>query len=320
MQLAELKESLSQRPDANIRFLLPNGDFVPAHAHVTEVARIDKRFVDCGGTLRNDTFCRLQTWVADDVDHRLSAGKLLKILDKAESFLASDDLEVDVEHEVGFISQFPLESAEVLPDGIVLHLTTRRTACLAMDKCMPAAKPASDFSPLRFNFREQPEPAGCCAAQTTTSQPKHVMKSRVLFVCIHNSARSQMAEAFLNQICGDEFEAHSAGLEPGKLNPIVVEAMQEVGIDISGNKTKAVFDYVKSSKAFAYVITVCDEASAERCPIFPGVTTRLQWGFPDPSGFPGTHEEKLAKTREVRDTIKRKVEAWCEEVCCLEAA
>lgn len=128
-----------------------------------------------------------------------------------------------------------------------------------------------------------------------------------------------MAEAFLNQICGDVFEAHSAGLEPGKLNPIVVEAMREVGIDISGNKTKAVFDYVKSGQLISHVITVCDEAGAERCPIFPGVTKRLHWGFPDPSGFSGSHEEKLAKTREVRDTIKQKIEAWCAEVCPLEA-
>src|SRR3974377_1305833 len=99
------------------------------------------------------------------------------------------------------------------------------------------------------------------------------MKKKVLFVCIHNSARSQMAEAFLNQICRETFEAQSAGLEPGKLNPVVVEAMKEVGIDISANRTKEVFDMVKGGKTFSYVITVCDEASAERCPIFPGVTT-----------------------------------------------
>jgi arsenate reductase len=142
------------------------------------------------------------------------------------------------------------------------------------------------------------------------------MKKQVLFICIHNSARSQMAEAFLKQCCGAEFEVQSAGLEPGKLNPIVVEAMREIGIDISGNQTKAVFDMFKSGKMFAHVITVCDEASAERCPIFPGVTKRLHWSFPDPSGFPGTYEGKLAKTREVRDAIKSKIEAWCEEVCC----
>jgi arsenate reductase len=140
-------------------------------------------------------------------------------------------------------------------------------------------------------------------------------KKKVLFVCIHNSARSQMAEAFLNQICGDEFEAHSAGLEPGKLNPIVVEAMREIGIDISGNQTKAVFDMFRSGKMFAYVITVCDETSAERCPIFPGVAARLHWSFPDPSALQGSHEEKLEQTRLVRDMIKSKVEAWCSEMC-----
>src|ERR1041384_4596385 len=105
------------------------------------------------------------------------------------------------------------------------------------------------------------------------------MKKKVLFVCIHNSARSQMAEAFLNQLCGGVFEAHSAGIEPGKLNPVVVEAMREIGIDLSGNKTKPVSDMFKEGKAFAYVITVCDETSAERCPVFPDGTTRLHWSF-----------------------------------------
>lgn len=141
------------------------------------------------------------------------------------------------------------------------------------------------------------------------------MKKKVLFVCIHNSARSQMAEAFLRNHCEDAFEVHSAGLEPGRLNPIVVEAMNEVGIDLSGNATKAVWDYIKSGRIFTYVITVCDETSAERCPIFPGVTTRLHWSFPDPSAFAGSHEEKLAATRRVRDAIRAKVEQWCGEVC-----
>ncbi|HTV76490.1 MAG TPA: arsenate reductase ArsC [Candidatus Baltobacteraceae bacterium] len=141
------------------------------------------------------------------------------------------------------------------------------------------------------------------------------MKQKVLFICIHNGARSQMAEAFLNRICGEFFEAHSAGLEPGILNPIVVEAMREAGIDISRNKTKAVSDMLKSGNIFAYAITVCDESSAERCPIFPGVTTRLHWSFPDPSGFRGTPEEKLAGTRRVRDAIKARVESWCAELC-----
>ena len=146
------------------------------------------------------------------------------------------------------------------------------------------------------------------------------MKQKVLFVCIHNSARSQMAEAFLNQICGGTFEAQSAGIEPGKLNPIVVEAMREVGIDISMNPTKAVWDFIKAGTLFSYVITVCDEASAERCPIFPGVTKRLHWGFPDPSSFQGTHVEKLAATRTVRDAIQAKIEAWCASTCPVRSA
>jgi arsenate reductase len=146
------------------------------------------------------------------------------------------------------------------------------------------------------------------------------MKKNVLFICIHNSARSQMAEAFLKEMCGAEFEAHSAGLEPGRLNPVVVEAMRELGIDISGNQTKTVADMINSGKTFAYVITVCDETSAGRCPIFPGVTKRLHWGFPDPSAFQGAHEQKLARTREVRDAIGRKIEQWCDETCSVSAA
>ena len=140
-------------------------------------------------------------------------------------------------------------------------------------------------------------------------------KIKVLFICIHNSARSQMAEAWLNHLCGDRFAAESAGLEPGTLNPLVVEAMREVGIDISHKQTQAVFDVFKSGRIFNYAITVCDEASAQRCPIFPGITKRLHWSFPDPSVLTGTPEEKLAQIRPIRDTIKRQIENWCAEIC-----
>ena len=124
-----------------------------------------------------------------------------------------------------------------------------------------------------------------------------------------------MAEAWLNHICPESFEAHSAGLELGTLNPLVVEAMREVGIDISNNKTKAVFDLFKSGKMFAYVITVCDKTSAERCPIFPSVTKRIHWSFPDPSALTGTHEQKMGRVREIRDLIKRQVEQRGAEAC-----
>jgi arsenate reductase (thioredoxin) len=141
------------------------------------------------------------------------------------------------------------------------------------------------------------------------------VKSNVLFICVHNSARSQMAEAWLNHLCGDFFAAESAGLEPGTLNPLVVDAMQEVGIDISKKETQAVFDVFKGGKLFAYVITVCDETNAERCPIFPGVAKRLHWSFPDPSALTGTHDEKMSGVREIRNGIRARIEAWCGEVC-----
>ena len=140
-------------------------------------------------------------------------------------------------------------------------------------------------------------------------------KREVLFICVHNSARSQMAEAWLNYTCGDFFSAQSAGLEPGTLNPLVIEAMREVGIDISRNKTQTVFDVFKSGQLFSPVITVCDETSAEKCPIFPGPMKRLHWSFPDPSALTGTHEEKLKQVRLIRDEIRQKVEEWCEEAC-----
>jgi len=139
------------------------------------------------------------------------------------------------------------------------------------------------------------------------------MKKKVLFICVHNSARSQMAAGLLNKRCGDFFEAESAGLEPGKLNPLAIDVLREVGIDISQNKTRAVFDVFKAGELFAYVITVCDESEAENCPIFPGVTTRLHWSFSDPSRFEGTREEKLEQTRHVRDQIDEQIRQFCEE-------
>jgi arsenate reductase (thioredoxin) len=138
------------------------------------------------------------------------------------------------------------------------------------------------------------------------------MTQKVLFVCIHNSARSQMAEAFLSTLGGGKFEAESAGIEPGTLNPNVVLVMKEVGIDISGKQTKSVFDLLKRGNSYDVVITVCDAASAERCPVFPGKARRIAWSFPDPSGFSGS-AEVLERTREVRDAIKERIIAFINE-------
>jgi arsenate reductase len=119
-----------------------------------------------------------------------------------------------------------------------------------------------------------------------------------------------MAEAWCNTLCGDFLEAESAGLEPGKVNPLVVRAMSEVGIDISRKGTQDVFSLVKSDKLYSYVIAVCDQSTAERCPIFAGITTRLDWSFTDPAGLPGDDEEKMIEVRKIRDAIRDRIVAW----------
>lgn len=140
------------------------------------------------------------------------------------------------------------------------------------------------------------------------------MKQKVLFVCIHNSARSQMAEAWLNHLYGDRFEAMSAGLEPGTLNPYAVRVMAEAGIDIADAQTKSVFDLYQAGRLFHFVVTVCDREAAERCPVFPGVSERIHWSFADPAQASGSDAEKLAQVRRVRDQIRAKVEEWGKEV------
>ena len=136
-------------------------------------------------------------------------------------------------------------------------------------------------------------------------------KKRVLFVCIHNSARSQMAEELLRKLGGQNFEVESAGIETGKLDPTVVQILKEdEGIDISSKSTQSVQDLINKNKNYDFVITVCDETSAQKCPTFPGKATRLHWSFPDPSQFNGPPEEKLAKTRQVKEGIRERIDLW----------
>lgn len=135
-------------------------------------------------------------------------------------------------------------------------------------------------------------------------------KKKILFVCIHNSARSQMAEAFLNKSGEGKFTAESAGIEPGVLNPLVVKSMADAGIDISRNLTNDVFEYLKEGRKYDYVITVCDEASGQRCPVFPGAKEKINWSFEDPSALKGTDEEKLERIAVIRDRIRKKVEEF----------
>lgn len=132
-------------------------------------------------------------------------------------------------------------------------------------------------------------------------------RQKVLFICIHNSARSQMAEAFLNFYGHEKYLAQSAGLEPGKLNPNVVKVMSEIGLDISHNQTNSVNEFLDEKCQFDLVITVCDAASAEKCPVFPIMTKRIAWFFKDPSTISGNEEQILQQTRLVRDEIKNKI-------------
>jgi arsenate reductase (thioredoxin) len=138
---------------------------------------------------------------------------------------------------------------------------------------------------------------------------------KVLFVCVHNSGRSQMAEAWLNHLCNERFLAESAGITPARsVNPQVVKVMQESDIDISGKIPRSVFDVYKSGEMFSYIITVCDQASAEQCPVFLGLIKQLHWSFPDPSKITGTEDEILEGVRWIRDSIRDKILSWCGEV------
>lgn len=135
MTTTELRRSLARDPAAALHVMLPDGEFVPAHFHVTEVGRIQKEFVDCGGTRRDAVSCLIQVWVATDTDHRLSAGRLAAILDLAAPILRGEDLPVEIEYESGRISQYPLGGIEATPAGMLLMLGTKHTECLAPDRC-----------------------------------------------------------------------------------------------------------------------------------------------------------------------------------------
>ena len=123
-----------------------------------------------------------------------------------------------------------------------------------------------------------------------------------------------MAEAYIRLLGGDLFDVESAGLEPGALNPYVVRALKEEGIDISGKKTQDVFDLFRTGRTYRYVVTVCSKDAAERCPIFPGRVERLHWPFSDPSAFQGTDSQIMAQVREVRDAIREKVREFVAEM------
>ena len=135
MNVNELQNLLAAHPGERMHFMLPDKSFVPAHFHITEVVRVQKDFIDCGGTVRSATTCLLQVWVAHDVDHRLETTKLAKIREIAQPLLGSDQLPVEIEYEGEAISQYPLGGAESTPSGLLFYLGSKHTACLAPEKC-----------------------------------------------------------------------------------------------------------------------------------------------------------------------------------------
>ena len=158
MNLSAFRNALARDPNAALHIMLPDGDFVPAHFHVTEIGRVHKQFVDCGGTKRESTTCVIQAWVAADTEHRLTAGKLAKIVELAAPILKDDDMSVEIEYEAGVISQYPLSGVEVTPAGLLLMLGNKHTDCLAPDRCgIPVLATAASAKP-----KGSCGTSGCC--------------------------------------------------------------------------------------------------------------------------------------------------------------
>jgi hypothetical protein len=159
MKLSELKKILNDNGLKPLRFILPTGTKIPIHAHITEVAKVEKQFIDCGGTFRKEALCRLQIWFAEDTDHRPTARMLVKILEKSSSFLGTENLDVDVEYETPFVSQFPILEVDADDEVVTLRLGTRHTACLAEDRCLP---PAKVKTPTAFKPLPELKVSKCC--------------------------------------------------------------------------------------------------------------------------------------------------------------
>ena len=163
MKLSQFKTLLQNNRDKGFRLVLPDQSAVPISFHITEVAWVQKKFIDCGGTLRDTQTCQLQAWIGPDEDHRIAAGKMADVLGRAAHFLPSDDLEIEIEYESAMISQYPVADAEVSEEFVTLHLTTKHTACLAPELCIaPAPRNGSISLPLATSNGCGCGPSGCC--------------------------------------------------------------------------------------------------------------------------------------------------------------
>jgi len=158
MNITEFISHLNAHPDKPLLFVLPDGGFIPAHFHITEVGHVKKNFIDCGGTRRSTESCLLQTWTAEDTEHRLPAGKLAMIFDKAGDVLPNHDLPVEVEYEDFSVSQFPVSGTEVMDGALAFHLGLKHTDCLAKELCLPGVcSPAP-----KVNLLGCSPSTGCC--------------------------------------------------------------------------------------------------------------------------------------------------------------
>ena len=297
LNIAEVRQSmtldaflavLAENPAAALHLMLPDGDFVPAHFHVTEVGRVQKDFIDCGGTVRSATTCVLQVWVAErhrpPARHRRSWPTIVRL---AAPLLKATDLPVEVEYENGVVSQFPVAAAEVTPSGVLLHLGTKHTACLAPDRCGVG----------RPERRAARRPAAADPATARDRQDRDGPTKPVLFVCVENSNRSQMAEAFARIHGGDTVSRRSVPARgpSGRVNPKAVEAMKEVGYDLTTHTSKSLDEFNGQEVDVAVTMGCGDE-----CPLVRA-RRREDWQIPDPKEMPPE------QFREVRDLIERKV-------------
>jgi arsenate reductase len=145
-----------------------------------------------------------------------------------------------------------------------------------------------------------------------------MQKRRVLFISPVNDSRSQMAEALLNSLAGDEYEAWSAGFQPGELSPVTVQVMREIGVDICTQRTKKLFELYRSGMVFNHIVTLCDVSVGEKSPIYPNHRYYIEWSTPDPDAFEGPEEERTRRLRQCRDRLQRRIEEWLHELSVLQ--
>ena len=165
MNIHEFLDHLRAHPEAPLALQLPDGARVPAHYHITEVGHVTKRFIDCGGTRRTQETCLLQTWVHDDVEHRLLAGKLADIFERAGDILPTRELPVEIEHEGAVVAQFPVESASFSEGTLLIHLGSKHTDCLARGICLPNT--CAPEPPPKLQIKINTKPASSCCTPSS---------------------------------------------------------------------------------------------------------------------------------------------------------